>query len=153
MHIALCSHDAKNCKILITENAERPRGIALYPQEGRFYWSEWGSDPMIGVAHMNGESAQPFIRDNIQWPSGITLDWPNDRLYWVDAKLHQLESCKLDGTGRQTIIRTLQHPYGLAVFENNIYWSDWQTMSVETCNKFTGTDRKVIVENRKVYGQ
>lgn len=54
MHIAVCSNDGKHCKSLIVENVERPRSIALYPQEGRMYWSEWGQEPMIGVAHMDG---------------------------------------------------------------------------------------------------
>lgn len=154
MHIAVCSNDGKHCTSLITQNVERPRSIALYPQEGRMYWSEWGSEPMIAVAHMDGAFATPFIRDDIQWPSGITLDWPNNRLYWVDAKLSRIESCNLDGTGRRTVIQNvLKHPYGLAVFEDNIYWSDWNAMSIETCNKFTCKDRKTIIKDRKVYGE
>ncbi|KAG4077892.1 hypothetical protein HA402_013826 [Bradysia odoriphaga] len=152
MHIAVCSNDGKHCTSLITEKVERPRSLALYPQEGRMYWSEWGNEPMIAVANMDGSFAAPFIRDNIHWPSGVTLDWPNNRLYWVDAKVKKIESCNLDGTGRRTVIdQVLKHPYGLAVFENNIYWSDWSAMSIETCNKFSCKDKKVVVKDRKVY--
>ncbi|KAJ6637160.1 putative vitellogenin receptor [Pseudolycoriella hygida] len=152
MHIAVCSNDGKHCTSLITENVERPRSIALYPQEGRMFWSEWGSKPMIATAHMDGSFSSPFILENIQWPSGITLDWPNNRLYWVDAKLTKIESVNLDGTARRTVLgNVLKHPYGLAVFEDNIYWSDWSAMSIETCNKFTCKGRKTIVRDRKVY--
>lgn len=57
MHIAVCSNDGKHCTSLITENVERPRSIALYPQEGRMYWSEWGNEPMIAVSQMDGSFA------------------------------------------------------------------------------------------------
>lgn len=37
------------------------------------------------------------------------------------------------------------HPYAIAIFENKLYWSDWHTKSIETCNKFTGKDHHTIV--------
>lgn len=156
-HIAVCSNDGKYCRGLVDElvfHIERPRSITLNPEQGHMYWSEWGTRPMIAIAQMDGKFAAPFISDDIEWPCGTTLDWPNNRLYWVDSKLNRIESVNLDGSGRHIVIgNVLKHPYGLAVFENNIYWSDWKAKSVETCNKFTCKDRKTIVKDRKVFGQ
>lgn len=151
-HIAVCSNDARYCKVLITMNVHRPRGVALHTLKGQMFWSDWGTKPMIGIASMDGKSAKPFISDNIHWPNGLALDRPNDRLYWVDAKLECIESCKLDGSDRRAVIKHVsKHPYGIAVFEDKLYWSDWHSKSIQSCNKFTGKNRTTIVQDKIIY--
>lgn len=44
----------------------------------------------------------------------------NQRLYWVDSKLHQLSSIDCSGGNRKMLISSpdfLSHPFGVAVFE------------------------------------
>lgn len=38
----------------------------------------------------------------------------------------------------------LPHPFGLDVFDNKIFWSDWQSSNIESANKITGTNRTII---------
>lgn len=38
----------------------------------------------------------------------------------------------------------LLHPFGLAVFEDKIYWSDWDTLSIHVADKLTGYNRTVL---------
>lgn len=71
----------------------------------KMYWSDWGESPHISVADMDGSNRQFFIKDNIVWPNGLTIDYPNKRLYWVDAKLKVIESVQLDGTDRRVSLR------------------------------------------------
>lgn len=107
---------------------------------------------MIGIASMDGKSAKPFISKDIHWPNGLALDWPNKRLYWVDAKLKLIESCKLDGSDRRAVTKhVLKHPYGIAVFEDKLYWSDWNTKSIQSCNKFTGKNRTTVIRDKMIY--
>lgn len=65
------------------------------------YWSEWGSNPRIAVAGMDGKNNSILVYKNLESPNSITIDYPNDRLYWVDAKLKIIESIRLDGTDRR----------------------------------------------------
>lgn len=153
MHIAVCSNDGIHCVALVIENVHHPRSIALLPQQGRMFWSDWGDKPMIATSQMDGTLVKIFVMDDIHWPNGITLDWPNNRLYWVDAKLKTIESIGLNGENRRKVIdEVLKHPYGIAVFENDIYWSDWKTKSIEKCNKFNCKKREIIAKDRIILG-
>jgi integrin beta 2 len=38
----------------------------------------------------------------------------------------------------------LPHPFGLAVFEDYIYWTDWDTASIHVADKLTGKNRTVL---------
>lgn len=154
MHIAVCSNDGNHCAVLVNQNVHHPRGIALLPQQGRMFWSDWGDKPMIAVAQMDGTEARALVTENVHWPNGVTLDWPNNRLYWVDAKLRTIESVNLDGKDRRMVLSgVLKHPYGLAVFENDIYWSDWETKSIQKCNKFNCKNRETVARDRHIYGK
>lgn len=101
---------------------------------------------------MDGQFNRPLITDNIHWPNGLALDWPNERLYWVDAKLKTIESCKLDASDRRSVIKMVsKHPYGIAVFQDTLYWSDWDSKSIQSANKFTGKNRTTIIRDSVIY--
>lgn len=40
-----------------------------------------------------------------------------------------------------------EHPFGLDVFGNNIYWTDWETATIQSANKFTGEDKMILGTN------
>lgn len=41
----------------------------------------------------------------------------------------------------------LPHPFGLTLHEDRIYWTDWQSKSIQSADKLTGLDRKTLAEN------
>ncbi len=41
----------------------------------------------------------------------------------------------------------LPHPFGLTLHEDRIYWTDWQSKSIQSANKLTGLDRRTLAEN------
>ncbi|XP_001966853.2 putative vitellogenin receptor [Drosophila ananassae] len=153
-HIAVCSHDGLNCAVLVTQDVHQPRSLALWPQRGLMFWTDWGVRPMIARASMDGTRSRPIVSDNIHWPNGIALDMHQQqgRIYWVDAKLGSVQTVRIDGSGRRTILDgVLKHPYGLALFEDQLFWSDWVTKSVHSCHKFTGKGHRVLAKDRTIY--
>ena len=39
----------------------------------------------------------------------------------------------------------LPHPFALTVFEDTVYWTDWNTRTVEKGNKYDGSGREALV--------
>lgn len=67
------------------------------------------------------------------------IDYVQNRLYWVDAKLHIIGSSDLDGQDYKLILRnhrTLGHPFAITVFEDFLYWTDWMSNAVHKVSKF-----------------
>ncbi|XP_011501063.1 PREDICTED: vitellogenin receptor [Ceratosolen solmsi marchali] len=153
-HVGVCNNDGSFCTVIINENTEKPRGIALLPSEGKMFWSDWGENPHISIANMDGKQKSLFIKEKIGWPNGLTIDYPSKRLYWVDAKLKVIDSILLNGLDRRTILHAVaNHPYSIAIFEDRLYWSDWSTNEIHSCNKFNGKDYVTLFHsNETLYG-
>lgn len=41
----------------------------------------------------------------------------------------------------------LPHPFGLTLYGQRIYWTDWQTKSIQSADRLTGLDRETLQEN------
>uniref|UniRef100_A0A0S7EG31 LRP2 n=1 Tax=Poeciliopsis prolifica TaxID=188132 RepID=A0A0S7EG31_9TELE len=125
---------------------ENPRGIVLHPKYGYVYWTDWGEKAFIGRVGMDGTNKAAIITTKIEWPNGITIDYTNDKLYWSDAHLNYIEYSDLDGQHRHTVYDgNLPHPFALTVFEDTVYWTDWNTRTVEKGNKYDGSGREALV--------
>lgn len=57
------------------------------------------------------------------------------QLYWTDALEDRIGVSKLDGRHRSTIVAHASHPFGVTVFESNIFWTDWYNKSVYRAEK------------------
>ena len=116
------------------------------------FWTDWGDVPKIEKCGMNGDpsSRQVLISKNILWPNALTIDYTIDRIWWADAKLHTIESTDLDGRDRRIILsENINHPFALTLFQNYMYWTDWEHHrgSINKANKFTGEERSVLQES------
>ncbi|XP_030373634.1 very low-density lipoprotein receptor-like isoform X1 [Scaptodrosophila lebanonensis] len=139
--IELTNFDGNMGKVLIEDELDIPRSIALDPIEGWMYWSDWGASPRIERAGMDGSHRTTIINYDVKWPNGITLDLVLKRIYWVDGKLNIISSANYDGSQRRQILYSteyLRHPFSISTFEDYIYWTDWDKQTVFKANKFTG---------------
>ena len=100
---------------------------------------------------MDGKERTVLHSDHMAWPNGLTIDYATHTLYWIDAKILTIESSFIDGSNRRPIrLANLRHPFALTMFEDQLYWSDWQRKSIYTTAKFTrsfnGTFRDYLEE-------
>ncbi|WAR04037.1 LRP4-like protein [Mya arenaria] len=131
-------------RTLISDDLDEPRAIALHPQKGYVYWTDWGYRPRIERAYMDGSNRRIIHNSGLGFPNGLSIDYVSERLYWADGKLDKIETSTLDGNHRVTLIRNVPHPFGLALFGEFVYWTDWQKQQIERANKHTGKARETI---------
>jgi len=143
--IELITMHGRHRKTLFNLNLDEPRAIAVDPRDNQkwVYWSDWGEHSRIEKAGLDGSHRQSLISTDIQWPNGLTIDYSNDRLYWVDAKQHQISCSDLNGGSRVVVLTSyeiLKHPFAISVFEDFVYWTDWETETIHKANKFNGNN-------------
>jgi sugar lactone lactonase YvrE len=68
------------------------------------YWSDWGKNPKIEIAALDGLERRVLISTNLTWPNGLAIDFEKNRLYWADGGTSKIEYSDLDGNQRTTII-------------------------------------------------
>uniref|UniRef100_A0A8C6QUZ8 Low-density lipoprotein receptor-related protein 2 n=1 Tax=Nannospalax galili TaxID=1026970 RepID=A0A8C6QUZ8_NANGA len=118
----------------------KPRAIVLDPCRGYMYWTDWGTNAKIERATLAGNFRVPIVNTSLVWPNGLTLDRETDLLYWADASLQKIERSTLTGTNREVVVSTAFHSFGLIVYSQYIYWTDFFTKKIYRANKYDGSD-------------
>lgn len=121
--------------VLVWQDLEHPRGIALDYESGYLFWSDWRKDPVIERADMDGERRKSLVTTDLGYICGLVVDGLEKRIYWTDSKAKTIESCDLNGNSRKTLLENLPHPYALAVTRSTVYWTDWMTKALHSVPK------------------
>lgn len=145
--------DGRHRKVLINENLQEPRALALDPFQRYIYWTDWGHRPHIGRAGMDGSKQVVLVEDGLGWPNALTISFETNELFWGDAREDFIAVSDMNGQNRKIILsRTknptlnLHHIFALAVWEDRIYWTDWETKSIESCHKDRGDNCTRLLE-------
>ncbi|XP_067250641.1 very low-density lipoprotein receptor-like [Chanodichthys erythropterus] len=119
-----------------------PTAVAVQPLLGYLFWADSGESPRIERASLDGTSRIALITSSIRYPVAISLDIPRGLLYWADSGLRTVSRVAFDGQQRKTVVESngyLDQPFGLAIFESRVYWSDQLTKSICSADKHNGS--------------
>ena len=64
------------------------------------FWTDWGDQPQIARANMDGTKLTAIINVHIVKPNGVTIDYELNKIYWADATMDRIEHCDLNGNSR-----------------------------------------------------
>ncbi|XP_052813760.1 low-density lipoprotein receptor-related protein 1-like isoform X2 [Mya arenaria] len=139
---------------LIAGNMASPRAIAVDPTVGKLFWTDWeGTNPRIEMCSMSGnESTRKTIYQILPstgggWPNGLTLDYDSKRIYWIDARSESIHTLTYEGTDHRLVLKNqpeMRHPFSIALFGTEVYWTDWSSNAVVMANKFNGSNIRVV---------
>lgn len=68
------------------------------------FWTDWGLNPRIEKASMDGKLRTVIINNKIYWPNGLSIDYPNKLLYFADAYLDYIDFCDYNGNNRRQVL-------------------------------------------------
>ncbi|XP_014229515.1 low-density lipoprotein receptor-related protein 6 [Trichogramma pretiosum] len=131
-------------RALIWQDLIEPRCLALDPERGFMYWTEWANTGGIERAWLDGTHRQVIVTD-IGRTNGLTIDHSARRLYWADLFTPAIDSYDLVTNKRKKIITLdIGYPFSITQYKDNIYWTDWNTGDIERADKTTGANRTKI---------
>nr|XP_042700082.1 LOW QUALITY PROTEIN: prolow-density lipoprotein receptor-related protein 1 [Chrysemys picta bellii] len=132
--------------VLVNSGLREPRALVVDVQNGYLYWTDWGDHSLIGKIGMDGTNRSVIVDTKITWPNGLTLDYINGRIYWADAREDYIEFASLDGSNRHIVLsQDIPHIFALTLFEDYIYWTDWETKSINRAHKTTGANKSMLI--------
>ncbi|KAF7646904.1 hypothetical protein LDENG_00180760, partial [Lucifuga dentata] len=114
------------------------------------FWAEAGSSPKIERANLDGQNRTALVISSIRKPVTLTLDMPRQLLYWADQGMRTISRITLEGRHRKTVVESngyLDRPFGLAVFEGFVYWSEDITRSICRASKHNGRHVQLLLKN------
>ena len=110
------------------------------------YWTDWGSNPRIEKANMDGSSRRTIVNSGLKWPNGLDIDRSANKLYWADGWEDKIEQSDLHGQNRRVILQTVNiQPFGVALFQGYLYWTDWEKKAVLRLDLVSGDNDTVAV--------
>ena len=111
------------------------------------YWGGRGLSLKIEQANMDGTARKTLVSSGLTWVNSLAMDYQNRLLYWCDAFLDKIERVDLQGNNRALILDlSLEslHPFGLGLFGDVLYWSDWNSQSIHKYNMTTSVKEVVV---------
>ena len=112
------------------------------------YWNDWGNEsPKIERAHLDGTNRRTIVQSSIRWPSGLTIDYREQKIYWSDVNLDKVEVMDVNGSNRRIVVaNSVPHVFSISVLGDRLYWTDWHTSALVNVNKKTGQDKRIIID-------
>lgn len=146
-HLDVSELNGTNRKTLKAGIAD-PRAIAVHPRIGFLYFTSWHLQAFIGRLGMDGSNFSRILtwENDIAWPNALTIDYFTDRVFFADAHLDYIAFTDLNGKNRHVVLSgsKVPHVFAVTVFDDYIYWTDWNQKAISRANKFTGKDMSVI---------
>ncbi|XP_033629412.1 low-density lipoprotein receptor-related protein 2-like isoform X2 [Asterias rubens] len=131
--------DGSSRKTINWQDMVYPRAVTVDPRNGYVYWTDWGLSSYIGRMGMDGNNPQRIITEKLIWPNGLTICYAANKIFWIDAHLNYIGFANLDGSSPHELPgQDLAHPFALSVFEDFVYWTDWNTKAIYKADKFSG---------------
>uniref|UniRef100_A0A672J473 EGF-like domain-containing protein n=1 Tax=Salarias fasciatus TaxID=181472 RepID=A0A672J473_SALFA len=157
-----------NLRTLVnSQNRGMAVGVDFHYNLHMIFWTDTIQNKVFSV-DMDGSNMQVVLNVSVDYPENLAVDWVNNKLYVVEASVNRIDMVDFDGSNRVTLITenlgnprglavdptvgktvvhggaAVPHPFGISLFEHNVYFTDWTKMAVMRVNKFTDSSPEVV---------
>ncbi|KAL3855399.1 hypothetical protein ACJMK2_014610 [Sinanodonta woodiana] len=151
--------DGKRVTTVVSENMVNPKAIAVDPLEGKIFWidakgalsSPWNTLESYSI--FTGErqllvNITDTLISGCGRPRALAADLADKRVYWVDARSESMHSVTYDGKDHRLLRKGeyLAEPESIAIYRDNVIWTDSVTSSILQVSKRDGSNFMVIKE-------
>lgn len=147
-HIEVAELNGTKRKTILARGISDPRAISVHPGIGYLFFTDWGHHSCIGKLGMDGTNFSRIItyENKLVWPNALTIDYFSDKIYWADAHLDYIEYADFEGRNRHTVLSgsLVPHVFALSVFDDWLFWTDWNTKGLVRAHKFTGENFQIL---------
>lgn len=136
--------------ILLKSSVDRPLDLAVSPKLRLLFWTDAGQSPKIESALLDGTNRTVLASESLSSPRGLTVDYTNDFLYWVDDTLDMISRMASDGSQRQIVRYGSRYPtpYSVAIFGEYMLWVDRKLGKLFQASKSPGnTDTPEVIRD------
>lgn len=117
------------------------------------FWTDWEeNNARIERAFTDGSNRTPLKTTSLKFPNGLAIDFNTHKLYWCDAGTRVIGRMNFDGSESQVVYESLSHPFGLDVYHDKLYWTDWKKTSIFQGSKYGGRKTVLKKETEYLYG-
>ncbi|XP_077987405.1 low-density lipoprotein receptor-related protein 6-like [Glandiceps talaboti] len=105
--IMMSDYNGRFHHVVVNTGLSEPFGIVVDPMKSKIYWADWNGNGRIESATLLGENRTILAGGNDDFGSarGITLDFENRRLYWIDSNSGAMNSIDVDADPDEMVIR------------------------------------------------
>jgi low density lipoprotein receptor-related protein 5/6 len=97
--------------------------ISVLSVDSIMFWTDFGEVSKIERAGMNGHPAtrKVIVQENILMPTGLTVDFDAQLVYWLDVGLNFVGVMDYEGRNRKKIItKEMEYPARLTMFRSKL---------------------------------
>ncbi|XP_077998234.1 uncharacterized protein LOC144451304 [Glandiceps talaboti] len=131
---------------LISDNIDQPGDIIAHSGEKLLFWADKGSVPRIEKSSLSGRYRTNLVSTDMTAPTAIAIDYTNKRLFWIDSNGRNIESVSIYGHDRTTYGQGQTNLFGLATFQDHLYWTRHTTETTSTLVQFNQVQNTVVQE-------
>ncbi len=91
------------------------------------FWADAGSSPKIEKASMDGTSRTVLHSTGLSTPTGVTVDYETQTIYWIDYSLNKIEKSFVNGSNRITLTSASSAPLYITFLRGKLYWTDYSS--------------------------
>lgn len=140
-------------KIVTNLGLDKPHGIAVLPQKGYLFWSDWGEVAKIEVSDLIGNNRRTVVSEDMRKPRGLLVDAKDNKIYWVDRGKHTVECIQFNGMGRRVIVQDdVSNFYGIALYQNYLFVTEQSEGLLKIYNKVSGKSETNYQLDHTPYG-